>query len=318
MKQSDISDLTEAVTQANASECETGSRAEDKVSLPVNVASATGPRTPKGKQRSSRNALKYGIFSKFLILKSESRAAYQSVLNGLREDLQPQGTLEAALVESLAVLLWRKRRLLQAESAEISMEHIFRDLDAYEKQQVETWDRYRAGETAGGMLRPSPNPFLVQEAIRILTKMRKHLKESGFDQNIGSFLLKKLYGTDHDGEPPGGLYRQFETLLFFTTMAQNKNESAVVETLKNTMVECFNIEIEWLESQEFMRKNVQDLKGKFQALADLIPRQDAMDRLVRYECHMSREFDRVLNQLERVQRMRKGHPPSPTLNVNVS
>jgi len=82
------------------------------------------------------------------------------------------------------------------------MEHIFRDLDAYEKQQVETWDRYRAGETAGGMLRPSPNPFLVQEAIRILTKMRKHLKESGFDQNIGSFLLKKLYGTDHDGEPP--------------------------------------------------------------------------------------------------------------------
>ena len=27
--------------------------------------------------------------------------------------------------------------------------------------------------------------------------------------------------------------------------------------------------------------------------------QDAMDRFVRYEAHLSREFDRVLNQLER-------------------
>ena len=31
-----------------------------------------------------------------------------------------------------------------------------------------------------------------------------------------------------------------------------------------------------------------------------------MDRFVRYEAQLSREFDQILNQLERVQRMRRG------------
>ena len=288
-----------------------------KQSPPAVAKSSTGPRTAAGKQRSSRNALKSGIFSKFPILKSESRAAYQSVLNGLRQDLQPKGTLEAALVESLAVILWRKRRLLQAESAEISRERIFRDLDAYETQQVELWDRYRAGEIAGGMLRPSPNPLLVREAIGILTKMRDHIKESGFDQNIDSFLLKKLYGIDHNGEPPAGVYRQFATLLLLTTKARNQNEPGVVDTLKNGMIDYLNIELEYLESQELLRKTLHERKGQFETIAALIPHRDT-DRLVRYEAHLTREFDRILNQLERVQRMRKGQPAPPTFNVNVS
>ena len=36
------------------------------------------------------------------------------------DDLQPHGKLETVLVENLAVLLWRKRRLFQAESVEVS------------------------------------------------------------------------------------------------------------------------------------------------------------------------------------------------------
>lgn len=68
---------------------------------------ASGPRTPAGKLRSSRNALKSGIFSKAVLIGTESPAKYASFLNGLLEDLQPQGTLETVLVENLAIILWR-------------------------------------------------------------------------------------------------------------------------------------------------------------------------------------------------------------------
>ncbi|MGA7918673.1 MAG: hypothetical protein WCA38_03305 [Candidatus Acidiferrales bacterium] len=303
MDEGNINGLTETVTQGKAR---------------TDATNASGPRTAKGKQRSSRNALKRGIFSKSLILESESRAEYQSLLKGVQENLQPQGTVESALVESLAVILWRKRRLVPAESAEISKARFFAAHNAYETQRVEVWDRYRAGETAGGMLRPSPNPFLIQEGIDILTKLRDHIEKFGFDQNISSFLLKKLYGVDHDGEPPAGIYREFAFLFLRSAQAQNQNEPGVVDILKNGMVEYFNLELKWLESQQLVRTTLHERKGQYEALAALIPQPDAMDRLVRYETHLSREFDRLLNQLERVQRMRRGQSPPPTLNIDVS
>ena len=102
--------LNEKVTQ---SESETRKAVDEKQTLQAEATSATGPRLTKGKKRSSRNALKNGIFSKSLILGSESRGEYQLLLNGVRKDLQPEGTVESALVESIAFLLWRKRRLLQ-------------------------------------------------------------------------------------------------------------------------------------------------------------------------------------------------------------
>jgi hypothetical protein len=83
------------------------------------ITKATGPRTSAGKERSKRNALKHGIFSKVALLKDESRSEFDSLLTGLREDRQPEGTLEEALVEKLAILLWRYRRFLRAEAEDI-------------------------------------------------------------------------------------------------------------------------------------------------------------------------------------------------------
>ena len=44
---------------------------------------------------------------------------YDSLLNGLRNDLKPEGTLEDLLVEKLAILTWRYRQLVVAETSEI-------------------------------------------------------------------------------------------------------------------------------------------------------------------------------------------------------
>jgi hypothetical protein len=46
------------------------------------------------------------------VLKSESQAEFDALLNGLREDFQPVSTMEEGLVEMLAGTQWRRRRLL--------------------------------------------------------------------------------------------------------------------------------------------------------------------------------------------------------------
>jgi hypothetical protein len=97
---------------------------------------ATGPRTPRGKEGGKHNALKHGIFSKMVLLKGEPQSDFDSLLTGLRDDLRPDGMLEKILVEKLVSLIWRQRRLLMAEGAEIrkgtEFFHIIDFTDDYE------------------------------------------------------------------------------------------------------------------------------------------------------------------------------------------
>src|SRR5229473_8309256 len=80
---------------------------------------STGPRTPQGKERTKRNALRHGIFSSVVVLKGESQVEFDALLNGLRNCYLPVGELEELLVDKLATLHWRGRRILIAEAAEI-------------------------------------------------------------------------------------------------------------------------------------------------------------------------------------------------------
>ena len=128
---------------------------------------ATGPRTPQGKERSKHNAIKHGIFSNLPFLDGESKAQFDSLLNGLREDLKPEGTLEEVLVQILAMLFWRYRRCIVAQGTHLptpgglgglegledftSMDRLFRYEASLERsiertlKQLERFQRIRLG-----------------------------------------------------------------------------------------------------------------------------------------------------------------------------
>src|SRR5258708_29318823 len=110
---------------------------EDTAEEPLRGRKASGPRTPDGKQRSKLNAIKHGIFSKAVLLKDESQSEFDSLLNGLLNDLRPEGTLEELLVEKLAALAWRHRRLFLAEGAEIRKNMEFFESDQRDRERDE-------------------------------------------------------------------------------------------------------------------------------------------------------------------------------------
>ena len=84
-----------------------------------NAKKSTGPVTLQGKQTVSNNALKHGVFSKTLILTDEDPDEYKSLVDQLLQELHPSGLLEQTLVERIALTLWRQRRLVRAETANI-------------------------------------------------------------------------------------------------------------------------------------------------------------------------------------------------------
>lgn len=88
----------------------------------MNGAKSRGPVTAEGKAKSSRNAVKFGIFSKDLLLPGESQEDFDALLNALLDEHQPAGHLEAGIIERIAVTMWRQQRLLKAERATIILQ----------------------------------------------------------------------------------------------------------------------------------------------------------------------------------------------------
>jgi hypothetical protein len=66
------------------------------------------------------NAMKHGILSKLAVLAHEDHAEFDDLLAALLDEHRPGGMTERHLIEELATIIWRKRRVLLAEGAKIN------------------------------------------------------------------------------------------------------------------------------------------------------------------------------------------------------
>jgi hypothetical protein len=297
--------------------------AENVATTSSHTRRATGPRTPQGKERSKFNARKHGLFSKAVLLQDESRAEYDALLDGLMENLQPQGTLEIVLVENLATLLWRKRRLLQVETAEIEKAHQFVNWDLSLQNRVDELGYANLKDSSDAKLGHSNPLLLIRNAIEIL-KIHRLLYMAGDSQDEDKMLrtLKLMYGYQDEGPQPYG-WRQMSLMLSkLLTSAelaeQGKEDSENPPDVKQIVVGAIRQEIICLAKLYDTAEEVERLRHERNVACARVPSQEVSDRLIRYEAHLSREFDRTLSHLERLQRMRLGQPVLPKLEVHHS
>lgn len=85
------------------------------------ACAVTGDKTPTaGYEMVRYNAMKHGILSKLAVLAHEDHQEFAELLAALVDEHQPTGMTEQHLVEELAAIIWRKRRVLLAEGARIN------------------------------------------------------------------------------------------------------------------------------------------------------------------------------------------------------
>ena len=82
----------------------------------ISKGRSTGPRTDEGKARSSRNALKHGLFSKVDLIEGESQEQFDALFDGLKEDHKPRTATEECLVHRLASIQWKLIRMDRHEA----------------------------------------------------------------------------------------------------------------------------------------------------------------------------------------------------------
>jgi hypothetical protein len=82
----------------------------------ANGAKSHGPKTEAGRQKSSLNAVKHGLYAASVVLTTESREQHQEMLQAYMQQFQPDGQAEFDLIEEMVNAKWRQRRLWAIEA----------------------------------------------------------------------------------------------------------------------------------------------------------------------------------------------------------
>jgi hypothetical protein len=121
-----------------------------------NGARSRGPKTPEGKARSARNALKHGMRAqKCVVLPGERASAFEAFEAALLQELAPEGALQAVLAQRVVAASWRLARAERLE-AELFAQNMLDDggfgraliRDANGARAFDTLLRYRGGTLA--------------------------------------------------------------------------------------------------------------------------------------------------------------------------
>ncbi|HXX19632.1 MAG TPA: hypothetical protein VEJ46_09535 [Candidatus Acidoferrum sp.] len=288
---------------------------------------ATGPRTLRGKERSKHNALKHGIFSQALLLKSESRSEFDSVLSRLYANLAPVGALEELLVEKLAALIWRYRRLLAAEAGGIrkKTELVESDQDKGEKKRGDVTVPIQVNNHTFikwiklGLVRSVDGTTILRATIELLTELRKSVETNGLRSDKDQELLNSIYAMDDRLRYTiGSEYEMWSKTKKSSEEGRQENKYPSPTKCLTNLLDTIANEIRKLETLAQERKQADMEKAEIDRLCGSIPGPLDMERLIRYETTLERALDRTLNQIERLQRLRLGQPVLPAIQVDVS
>jgi hypothetical protein len=165
------------------------------------------------------------------------------------------------------------------------------------------------------------NPLsVIRNALEILNLHRLcFIADDPQDEDTTRRTLKSIYGYQDGGPEPYGWRQMSLTLSKLLTSAElRKEKSENPPEVKQFLVEAISDEIIRLVKLQDSAAAAEALRRDHNLATARIPSQEVSDRLIRYEAHLSREFDRTLAQLERLQRMRLGQPVLPKLEVRHS
>jgi hypothetical protein len=266
-----------------------------------NSLRSTGPRTPEGKRKVRSNAMKHGMLAKEVVIKTgdgkESATEFKRLMQKFHQDLKPVGALEETQVEIIVVCLWRLRRLLRCETGEIrskldnarSRDYV-RRADSFEFDVGFPNDivrRKRLKRSSSG----------VRFLLELLERAQNELEETGFVGDTTRELLSKCLGDSENSI--AGLCARCDTSGQPDDKADDPTVGIVdileaIEWKKSLLEELLDV----LEDNEAMA-----LDAKIATL--YLPDKDTVDKLLRYQSAIEKQFYRAIAQLESLQ-MRRG------------
>lgn len=255
--------------------------------------------TPVEYELTRFNALRHGVLSRYTVLPWEDEAEYTALLDALVTEHAPHGPTEEHLVEELAGILWRKRRLRLAEAAAYRSglehtTHTFRDTardalvlhgeDAAEHADVGDAIRATPETVAADMSVLDDDEGMTQQAITML----RAGKSGAYERALGALradtrvwwddvIAGSGEDTDDDDRP-----------------SYHADAAGLLRFLEHEV-------IRWHAAHRTALAHQPEVRS--QAFGEALD-PDRLEPLARYEVHLDRKLERTLAMLIRLQEIR--------------
>lgn len=271
--------------------CAEKSRHESTV-IPLPGTQEAAPETNRRNYEAVRfNAMKHGILSKLTVLAHEDRAEFDELFAALIEEHQPSGMTEQHLVEELAAIIWRKRRVLLAEGAAIN-QGLHSVVHSQYDSPISSAAPFESGLTREGVNLPD---LLTAGAEDIAERRRQAELDLAATRKAASILRK------------GGLRAYERARRALIQESRDWWDEHVAE-------EEYPATAEGLE--QFIRKTLEPICIRIEQEAHLIPaiqvqtlgeglQMHRLEKLNRYETHLDRKFERTLAMLLKLRQLRQ-------------
>ena len=189
-----------------------------------------------------------------------------------------------------------------------------------EKQEAEEVKSSSSLRCNGPLVERILNPAVLKSCLELLSELRQGLETDGFNEERDISILEKIYGEPDERYSRETLYETYLTWLITAKVSEEERQREKYETpeqCKQNMLSAIDREPGYLKNRQKARiDRIQEIR--LEILRRSVPDSSGLDRLLRYEASLERSFDRTLSQLERQQRMRRGQPVAPRIDVNVS
>jgi hypothetical protein len=244
------------------------------------------------------NALKHGVLSCYTVLPWENADEYSALVAALAAEHGPQGPTEEHLVEELAGILWRKRRLRLAEGA------------VYRRGLEATLSPFRETVKSALVLIDAPDqPAWVVNAIRATpSDTREDIVDMEQDETMTKHALDLLSSQRNDAYEAALAALRADTQEWWAEVLASDPEeleedeepaTADAEGLRHFLEQEV---LPWFENRK--KELATRPLIREQAFGEALD-PDKLERLGRYEVHLDRKLERTLAMLLRLKELRQ-------------
>jgi hypothetical protein len=281
------------------------------------LTQAGGPVTQEGKEVVRWNATRHGIRSPAPVVPGIEKAEdWEEHRAGILESLLPEGHLELVLAERVALLSWRLNRITRYETETIAL--------SQEKMEDDLADKRRFGSYLLGPSHPEDVRSALHDARRVQHVIKQFPKlpdDKRLSSPDAAGILDLVWGqTDEELETEdvrlpeeipdwAGLEGDMTEWDGWTVALVRECISAIASAAKEDVEGLLEAatqraRLDLISAKSAAERVEQDLARM--SRERLLPDQKTLEKVARYEAHLSRGLYKTLHELEAMQTRRAG------------
>jgi len=281
-----------------------------------NAKKSTGPKSAAGKALVAMNSVAHGIYSVSPVIEDmESARDWKRYRAAMLTSLAPVGMLETTLAERIILTGWRQRRVARYETEQIRLtqegakEHVGKWEFNFDKNEADKaveeilsgaeWRRRTWGSLERFAEANDGDIFSERDSEDLLGQFHDHL---GLETSLGDYWQQ----LPEQEAWTVGLIRQLVRSL---ADQHGKNFDDLLAAIRQKAT------VEFVQYGRAANKVKHELD--VYRRENLLPDDETLERIQRYEAHLSRMFHRDLHELQRLQAIRQGQPVAAPMTIDI-